>query len=425
MSNLYIQQREILKKRRERTLNNMQNIVRSNIIPNEKKYNPVMEINIKKKKYSPIMEANIKEECGSVIEINTKKEEQNIKKKEIIKPTITYFNRRNRIDRKTVAPNIDTTAIFYTKEEFYKYFESKKINYNTIMNGAIVTIEKNKPYINLMLAVQGRKNNFETCIRYLKYAIKECVYKVENEYDRLIKITVLENDIVPKYQQFCKNNNYDYVFLPMSLSQSKNKFAKSLLWNLGFIFANSSPWYCLHDIDIIMESNFFELITTNYINTNKLWIQPYNDKVVKRFEIKETINIIKTNKYLELDKIPCKNPLPGSVGGSIFVKRKAFLDVGGFDPELYSGYAPEDAMFWAKLECSWGISHSGSNTHLGGACYADNPSITLYHLDHPFVLNPEQRRYMGIYNAFVAMNHTEKIEYMKLKRNILIQYIKE
>jgi hypothetical protein len=62
---------------------------------------------------------------------------------------------------------------------------------------------------------------------------------------------------------------------------------------------------------------------------------------------------------------------PGAPGGSLYLKRERYLDVGGHDPNYCWGYGPEDLLFFNKLKIFEPIA------------YADDPPIEMIHLWHP------------------------------------------
>ena len=102
-------------------------------------------------------------------------------------------------------------------------------------------------------------------------------------------------------------------------------------------------------------------------------------------------------------------PALGSKGGSILVEREFYYELGGFDPELFWGYAAEDQIFWDK-----------AITLLGEVSYADNPPIDIFHMWHPptHATNPllyEMEEYML---QFRNMKKKERMNFLNLKKEL-------
>ena len=116
---------------------------------------------------------------------------------------------------------------------------------------------------------------------------------------------------------------------------------------------------------------------------------------------------INLNDLDRLNKEVSPPSLTGSKGGSIFVEGDIFNEVGGFDPELFWGYAAEDQIFWDKVS---------TITNIG---YSDNPCIDMFHMWHepthstnPFLFVMEN--YM---HEFRSMNNENKLKFLHLKRD--------
>jgi predicted glycosyltransferase involved in capsule biosynthesis len=134
--------------------------------------------------------------------------------------------------------------------------------------------------------------------------------------------------------------------------------------------------------------------------------------------------MITSNKDLILDLATVNDfqpAMPGSTGGSILVRRDTFLSVGGFDPELFYGYGPEDSFFWSKLE-TLEKRVDPINWHFaGGGMFADDPPIDVYHMYHEpkWFSNPDEPRMLDIRHSFWHYQHEEKCQIVAEKRRIL------
>ena len=85
-----------------------------------------------------------------------------------------------------------------------------------------------------------------------------------------------------------------------------------------------------------------------------------------------------------------------------------FEEVGGFDPELFWGYAAEDQFFWEKVN---NVSQVG---------FADNPLIDMFHMWHPpsYTTNPLLHSMERDWIVFKDLNAEEKMEIIKLKKEL-------
>ena len=129
----------------------------------------------------------------------------------------------------------------------------------------------------------------------------------------------------------------------------------------------------MHDSDLLVPDNFFNKVQI-YFNRGAVALQPYSDRFVwqtnQEFSEKLQADLsIFYNGIAEHDV--CTQNSPGAKGGSFILKSDLFVNVGGYDPQLFWGYAPEDQLFWLKVESLTSIE------------YADNPRMPLIHLWHP------------------------------------------
>jgi hypothetical protein len=111
---------------------------------------------------------------------------------------------------------------------------------------------------------------------------------------------------------------------------------------------------------------------------------------------------------------------PGSTGGSLLIGSKLFEWVGGYDPEFFWSYAPEDNFFWLKLEINADPGGYVSDCHAGNALYADNPALDVYHMDHPLKEreNSDFDVMKEIYDWLREANNKERLRFLNRKREI-------
>lgn len=293
-------------------------------------------------------------------------------------------------------------------DEFYKYFEEHKINYGEVIKSCQYIIKPTPQaiHINIFLAVKGREEHLKTCLRYLKASLKNSPINY--------RVTILENDSTPLHKNIAEANNCDHLFIPLSASNSNNLIAKSLLWNVGFILAPKTDWYLLYDIDMLVDDNFFVILNSYLKDMKDGFIQPYQKRRTLNITPESSAFMMNCNRIINFGDITCEAALPGSTGGILGVHHDSFINAGGFDPELFYGYAHEDSAFWLKLECI----HPE-------IIYANNPPIDIYHLWHTHQKSMNQNFSMleRLYRTLFLWEQENKMKYIELKRNILMEAI--
>jgi hypothetical protein len=305
---------------------------------------------------------------------------------------------------------------------FLNDFKSLYKNYYTngfkyILDDMLLFNTSNKK-INIIIGIKGRESYLYTTINYLKYSIKN---SSNPDYYNII---ICEHDSQPTYKSFCAENKIDYGFIDLNKYNTNNLYSRGLVFNFAVKCFPQSEWYLLHDCDLLPSKLFFKNLE-NKIDTCKTWIQPYSNKMVLNLSSEDTnlLQITKDKCIYDLDEIfflKISRNLPGAVGGSILVPKKLFYDVGGFDNELFYGYAPEDALFWFKLECLFQKieHHTHWYNHFGSAEYCDENN--LYHQSHPLELknNPESTKMTDMINDYVNLNYQEITELINFKKEL-------
>jgi hypothetical protein len=291
----------------------------------------------------------------------------------------------------------------------FKYVLDKKVLFNT----------QNKKY-NIIVGVKGRENYLHTTIKYLKNSINYS----NNPLD--YNIIICEHDYEPTHHSYCLKNNIDYGFIDLKKSNTNNLYSRSLVFNCAVKCFPHSEWYLLHDCDLLTPNLFFKNLE-NLTKSCKTWIQPYSNKMVLNLSPDDTRDI--QNTELEVIKnldeeyyLKVKKNIPGAVGGSILVPNNLFYEVGGFDNELFYGYAPEDALFWFKLECLFQKIefHTHWYNHFGAANYPSNNN--LYHQWHPIEINKntEHENMVNLRNNYVGLDYKKIKELINLKKELFL-----
>jgi hypothetical protein len=290
------------------------------------------------------------------------------------------------------------------------------VNYEAVLKheDVIVSLSKEERDINVFLPVRGRLTFIAPCLKYLKESEKRSGMKVN--------VVIIENDDTPKYLPFCKPAGIDYIFIPSSISCSDGMFAKALCYNIGFIATPKTEWNVFHDLDILVEKDYFTKLK-EYLKPESTWIQPYTKKRVIRLDAQDTKTIVRNpDEVVDLEgKGSPSNP--GSPGGSIVVKSTDFINIGGYDPEYFYGYSPEDAFFWAKLEVLHKEISEVFQTHFqGSAVYADDPAIEVYHLDHPPAegTNSKLNLMINYLSSYYRSSYRRKRQFIDMKRDYFV-----
>jgi hypothetical protein len=274
-------------------------------------------------------------------------------------------------------------------------------------------ISKGYRDVNVIIGIRGRSSFLSTCIRYFKKAIEGSELKVN--------ITIVEQDNSSHYMDTCKDLGIDYIFIPNSILKNGESYNRSFCFNVGYLLASPSIWYLFHDIDILINHDFFKSLKT-YLVKNPKWLQTYTKKRVLLLNpgitealvnSKETLDLVTINDYKEAQ--------PGSTGGTLLVRHDIYMDVGGFDPEFFYGYGPEDSFFWSKLEvCNKPVDMMGTHFN-GGGTFSDDPAIEVLHMYHEpmWYTNPHERYMLYIRESFWKYPYAEKLKIILEKQDIL------
>ncbi len=321
---------------------------------------------------------------------------------------------------KNMSPHQETILTFinlpiFTVNDLVNLVNVQGIDYGKVIRNSMHIERMESSDINFYIPVRGRLPFIEPCVEYLKKAIEQGPYKV--------KIVIIENSTLPEFFIKAENLGVDYIYIPSELSQSKGMFAKSLAYNIGYLLSKPAKWNIFHDLDILVQPDYFSKLK-KYLDENPKWVQPYTKRRVLRIS-EEYTNKICLGDHVDLEKIPEGHVVasrPGSPGGSIVVRNDMFENVGGYDPELFYGYAPEDDLFWAKLEASSSITNTIRSCFDGGnGVFADAPSIEVYHMFHVCLesQNKEFKRMLFYDHSYYSYSHEDKLKYNKHKKDIL------
>ncbi len=290
-------------------------------------------------------------------------------------------------------------------------------------NKTIKNLSNDDRDINFIIGVKDRTDFFRATIKNvlksIEHSNKNCNLRV--------KLIVVEQNYQPINNQHCRELNIDYIFIPQELSNSYNLHSTALMYNTGYLFSKEAKWNMFHCCDILLPEHFFYMLERMYLKKDFNWLQPFNKKRVI------TLDTETTNNYLnDLNASPDPNTIPmdklhpensGAPGGCICIPTNIMDKVGGYDPEIFYGYSPEDAFIWVKLECIT-KNEKITGTHVGGALYADCPVINLFHFNHPRAQNenPKYELMVSQYESFIKdFTYDQQVDYINTKSDIFVK----
>jgi predicted glycosyltransferase involved in capsule biosynthesis len=292
------------------------------------------------------------------------------------------------------------------KEFLEKIVIQNKINYSKLRNMDTNTFliredEDMLVDISVIIPVRGRYSFMQKTIDSLKNAIQNT--------DILISITISEHSHVEEFKSYFYEEEVNYIHI----SSNGEPFNKCLMMNLGFLYSTKARQYLFHDVDCQVQSDFFLRLQKNVEIKNALAIQCFYNRRVLCLNIDITEKIL--NNEVRIDDMFPDHPDVtiinyGAPGGSVLIEHDLFLKIGGYDPELFWSYSPEDIFFWDKIQ----------NVTTFHSC--DNPIIEQYHLYHPSSdkSNPDLKRMIELHKMFKQMHSSSQCEFLLFKKNLLL-----
>ena len=257
----------------------------------------------------------------------------------------------------------------------------------------------------VIIPVRGRSNFLNPLIYYFK--------KAERKTNLKVSYFVVEHSEFPEHSKVCKKNKINYFWIK---SDKSEMFNKCLAMNVGAVYSNKSNYLIFHDLDCLVQSDFFINLYKNLENKKCKSIQNFFGRRV--LYLNDVLTSKSISLDLDLDVLDEKTngvSLPaffGAPGGSITVDRNLFFEVGGYDEEFFLGNSPEDAFFWEKI-CVF------TNFEI-----SDEPKINIFHMNHPptYYSNPFEFEMKRIYEIFKKSTIEEKKIFIEKKRKKIISY---
>lgn len=296
--------------------------------------------------------------------------------------------------------------------EIIDKIKSNVYNYNDIKSNNIIIIQNpDEIYdINFLITVRGRIEFSQPMFDSFDEARKKSSLN--------ICYTLVEHSETPNHSKICKKNKTNYIWIKANQNEP---FNKCLSYNMGALFSNKAKYYLFHDIDILIQSDFFNKLTANIAKTNAKALQCFtqrrvlycNPSLTKKLISKE-INVDSLSLDMEEVDLPRLGGkvMLGAPGGSVLVEKDLFFDVGGYDAELFKQYSPEDAFFWDKLSLLTTVYSS------------DNPEIEVFHMYHSpsYQTSPDLPKMEQMYERFKKLSNEQKVEIVNLKKKMLEKY---
>jgi predicted glycosyltransferase involved in capsule biosynthesis len=276
--------------------------------------------------------------------------------------------------------------------------EKNKINYHSLL---LNRMPDDYSDISIVIPVRGRKD--------FVIATLESIKSIET--DKTINITIVEHS---EHSQFVAEEQWGVGLIHLPCD-SKTPFNKCLCMNVGAIFGPKSQYILFHDSDLLVNKDFVSNIYKNIERKPTACVQTFADRRVLYCD-KGLTNRLINGESIELNPktngVYDKNK-PGAPGGSIFLTRRLFFMVGGFDPELFHSYSQEDLFFWDKISIFAKIE----------SC--NNPRNEVYHLDHELQQfnNPQFKDMLSLYNQWSKLSVEDKSTIVEYKRKLIQEWL--
>jgi hypothetical protein len=194
------------------------------------------------------------------------------------------------------------------------------------------------------------------------------------------------------------------------------QFNKALCYDKAFLFSSPAEWYLFHDNDVLVPNDFWARLDANIQRTGTKFLQPYTHRSLLNL-YPHVADVIREDPALVdqgINKGMYTPIIPGAPGGSLYIHRDRYIDVGGHDPNLCWGYGPEDRLFYNKLQLFEPIS------------FADDPPIEMIHLWHPSAgINNHFLQVMNwfVFDYYEKLPLEERMDIMRAKKKMLMDIL--
>jgi predicted glycosyltransferase involved in capsule biosynthesis len=237
-------------------------------------------------------------------------------------------------------------------------FDSNIIDYDKIRESGIFDLRNGEASINFVIPIRNRTGFLKKTVESVKIAAEKFL-KGPSLFEKhfssgKINITVCEHSAVPEHRKTSALLDVDYMWI-----ESHDKFNKCLAMNTAVFFSPKTEWIIFHDVDCVVQSDFFINVFKNIHRNKCSAIQTFSDRRVLYLDESRTKQLLLGNIALDDLRIgpgispplrPDRTIAVGAPGGSVCVTRDLFFKIGGYDPYYFVSYAPEDIFFWLKAE---------------------------------------------------------------------------
>lgn len=285
--------------------------------------------------------------------------------------------------------------------------KSNPIDYVDILENSVQSLRyEGECDIHVIIGLRGRGE----FVLPLMYSL---IAAIKVSWDRRIAITFVEHSSYPQHDIICEAQDFNYIWIKCG---EEEQFSRGLSFNTGVLFGNKSRWILTHDLDCLVQKDFFDSLIENAYNHKTQALQSFNKRRVlycnEDLSNKLIVGGADVNDLREGSEgiFTCKGEAPG---GSIFMSRELFFKMGGYDPELFTGYAPEDAFLWEKMSLFETVAS------------ANNPVIDIFHLHHEFMggTNPFLKDMIATNKYFKELTREEKLEIIEYKRKLIERWL--
>ncbi len=296
------------------------------------------------------------------------------------------------------------------------YAIANRVDYNSILSVTKKNITNNRKKLSVIVPAYGRESFSEPLFKSFLNAAKKSPVSVS--------FTLVEHSEIPLHERICASLGVNHIWIP---KDDFEPFNKCLSMNIGSLIVEGEE-YIFHDLDCLVQSNFFSNLYSNINSKESEAIQTFSDRRVLYLDRNLTYRVL--NDDLDIDSLkegprderdPGYNGVTppglfGAPGGSIWIKSGLFFRVGGYDANLFFGYSPEDIFFWNKV-CA--ISKMDTCT---------DPRVEIFHMKHPLTenSNPHAPKLHELHRVFAERcSQDEKEQFIKLQEKFIKEAINE
>ncbi len=279
----------------------------------------------------------------------------------------------------------------------------------------IVTPQNVKSDISVVIPVNGRLEYNGIVCAYLNNAVDYYNKRHPAAYNIKVGIIIVEHSEKPLHREACAASGVNYAFIP----QDGKPFNKSLAQNAGAIILQHTKNYLFHDVDLLVPNDFFFGVFNNVNAGLYDAVQCFTnrrvllcDNIITPLIMEQASKGLYVEPFHFIERPNIAAADPGAPGGSMFMNKKAFLRVGGFNDVFFKEYSLEDLHFLEKLDIM---------VYLG---FCDEPAIELLHLYHePANDRSVNAGELNAYQQWAALTPELKKKFILAERQHIRKYI--